>query len=267
MVAMGHGSVPLGDSAPTDFAFCEVFTFTGAVVSRLDTFHIWLGEAQGDGGLRAPLRGNRRADRTAHGLHRRRRSDGSGTDMPGLECVAAVAPRRRRPPLGRRDRRDPRGAAAAGCGAARPVRLRRRGSDAAGRRADRGRRRGWRPPCGSRAGCADVVPGCRWRRGVLRAPVCPRDRDPPRRRRSGLGNRFRHRRRRRRGRHRGVARTRLSALPFRGSPADARAAGSGPHHRSARHRHRRRLAARSDRRRDHLAPIRRNWPPRTSARR
>ena len=45
-VAMGHGSVPLGDSAPTDFAFCEVFTFTGAVVSRLDTFHIWLGEVQ-----------------------------------------------------------------------------------------------------------------------------------------------------------------------------------------------------------------------------
>lgn len=46
VVAMGHGSVPLGDSAPTDFAFCEVFTFTGAVVSRLDTFHIWLGEVQ-----------------------------------------------------------------------------------------------------------------------------------------------------------------------------------------------------------------------------
>ena len=42
VVAMGHG----GDSAPTDFAFCEFFTFTGAVVSRLDTFHIWLGEVQ-----------------------------------------------------------------------------------------------------------------------------------------------------------------------------------------------------------------------------
>ena len=46
VVAMGHGSVPLGDSAPTDFAVCKVFTFTGAVVSRLDTFHIWLGEVQ-----------------------------------------------------------------------------------------------------------------------------------------------------------------------------------------------------------------------------
>ena len=42
MVAMGHGSVALGSGAPMDFAFCEVFTFTGLLVSRLDTFHIWL---------------------------------------------------------------------------------------------------------------------------------------------------------------------------------------------------------------------------------
>lgn len=42
VVAMGHGSVALGDGVPVDFIFCEVFTFTGQLVSRLDTFHIWL---------------------------------------------------------------------------------------------------------------------------------------------------------------------------------------------------------------------------------
>jgi hypothetical protein len=27
-----------------DFVYSEVFTFRGALVSRLDTFHVWLGE-------------------------------------------------------------------------------------------------------------------------------------------------------------------------------------------------------------------------------
>jgi hypothetical protein len=38
-----HGSVSLGGD-PVDFVYSEVFTFTGGLVSRLDTFHIWLGE-------------------------------------------------------------------------------------------------------------------------------------------------------------------------------------------------------------------------------
>jgi ketosteroid isomerase-like protein len=38
VAVIGHG----GD--PHDFVYSEVFTFTGGLVSRLDTFHIWLGE-------------------------------------------------------------------------------------------------------------------------------------------------------------------------------------------------------------------------------
>jgi ketosteroid isomerase-like protein len=45
MVAVvGHGGVSMGGD-PIDFVYSEVFTFTGGLVSRLDTFHIWLGEA------------------------------------------------------------------------------------------------------------------------------------------------------------------------------------------------------------------------------
>ncbi|MFL6083789.1 MAG: nuclear transport factor 2 family protein [Mycobacterium sp.] len=39
VAVIGHG----GDLH--DFVYSEVFTFTGGLVSRLDTFHIWLGEA------------------------------------------------------------------------------------------------------------------------------------------------------------------------------------------------------------------------------
>jgi ketosteroid isomerase-like protein len=46
VAVIGHGSVSLGD--PVDFVYSEVFTFTGGLVSRLDTFHIWLGRV-GDG--------------------------------------------------------------------------------------------------------------------------------------------------------------------------------------------------------------------------
>ena len=43
VAVVGHGSVSLGDD-PRPFVYSEVFTFTGGLVSRLDTFHIWLGE-------------------------------------------------------------------------------------------------------------------------------------------------------------------------------------------------------------------------------
>jgi uncharacterized protein len=43
VAVVGHGSVSLG-GAPVDFVYSEVFTFTDGLVSRLDTFHIWLGE-------------------------------------------------------------------------------------------------------------------------------------------------------------------------------------------------------------------------------
>jgi ketosteroid isomerase-like protein len=38
VAVIGHS----GD--PVDFVYSEVFTFTDGLVSRLDTFHIWLGE-------------------------------------------------------------------------------------------------------------------------------------------------------------------------------------------------------------------------------
>ena len=38
-----HGTVSLGGD-PHDLVYSEVFTFTDGLVSRLDTFHIWLGE-------------------------------------------------------------------------------------------------------------------------------------------------------------------------------------------------------------------------------
>ena len=43
VAVVGHGSVSLGGE-PVDFVYSEVFTFTGGLVSRLDTFHIWLSE-------------------------------------------------------------------------------------------------------------------------------------------------------------------------------------------------------------------------------
>ena len=44
VAVVGHGSVDLGTGAPVDFVYSEVFTFRDALVSRLDTFHVWLGE-------------------------------------------------------------------------------------------------------------------------------------------------------------------------------------------------------------------------------
>jgi ketosteroid isomerase-like protein len=57
VAVVGHGSVDMGTGDPMDFVYSEVFTFSSshppgrcapapgdALVSRLDTFHIWLGE-------------------------------------------------------------------------------------------------------------------------------------------------------------------------------------------------------------------------------
>jgi uncharacterized protein len=44
VAVLGHGSVALGEGDPVDFVYSEVFTFTGNLIRRLDTFHVWLGE-------------------------------------------------------------------------------------------------------------------------------------------------------------------------------------------------------------------------------
>ena len=41
VVATGGGSVAEGGTS-REFVFCEVFSFTGNAVSRLDTYHVWL---------------------------------------------------------------------------------------------------------------------------------------------------------------------------------------------------------------------------------
>jgi len=43
VAVIGHGSGSMGGDR-VDFVYSEVFTFTDGLVSRLDTFHIWLGE-------------------------------------------------------------------------------------------------------------------------------------------------------------------------------------------------------------------------------
>jgi ketosteroid isomerase-like protein len=46
MVAVvGRGAIDAGGDGPADLVYSEVFTFTEGLISRLDTFHIWLGEA------------------------------------------------------------------------------------------------------------------------------------------------------------------------------------------------------------------------------
>jgi ketosteroid isomerase-like protein len=39
----GGGSVSERGADPREFVFCEVFGFSGDTVSRLDTYHVWLG--------------------------------------------------------------------------------------------------------------------------------------------------------------------------------------------------------------------------------
>ena len=46
MAVVGHGCVVL-DRETRDFVYSEVFTFEGALVTRLDTFHVWLGTVPG----------------------------------------------------------------------------------------------------------------------------------------------------------------------------------------------------------------------------
>ena len=43
VAVVGHGRVDMG-TGPVDFVYSEVFTFTAGLVSRLDTFHVWLAE-------------------------------------------------------------------------------------------------------------------------------------------------------------------------------------------------------------------------------
>ena len=43
VAVFGHGSVSLGGD-PHDFVYSEMCTVADGLVSRLDTFHIWLGE-------------------------------------------------------------------------------------------------------------------------------------------------------------------------------------------------------------------------------
>ena len=47
VAVVGHGSVARGDGDPVDFVYSELFTFADGRISRLDTFHIWLGEVPG----------------------------------------------------------------------------------------------------------------------------------------------------------------------------------------------------------------------------
>jgi len=42
VVATGGGSVDQRGGDRLTFVFCEVFTFAGDAVSRLDTYHLWL---------------------------------------------------------------------------------------------------------------------------------------------------------------------------------------------------------------------------------
>ena len=43
VAATGSGSVTEKGGNTREFVFCEVFTFNGDAVSRLDTYHVWLG--------------------------------------------------------------------------------------------------------------------------------------------------------------------------------------------------------------------------------
>jgi uncharacterized protein len=42
VVASGSGSVARKGGERLKFAFCEVFTFAGDAVGRIDTYHVWL---------------------------------------------------------------------------------------------------------------------------------------------------------------------------------------------------------------------------------
>jgi uncharacterized protein len=42
VAAQGHGRIPIEAGGMREYVFCEVFTFEGEAVSRLDTYHVWL---------------------------------------------------------------------------------------------------------------------------------------------------------------------------------------------------------------------------------
>jgi uncharacterized protein len=42
VAAQGRGRIPMEGGAVREYVFCEIFTFKGEAVSRLDTYHVWL---------------------------------------------------------------------------------------------------------------------------------------------------------------------------------------------------------------------------------
>lgn len=46
IAVVGHGSVDVSTGGPVDFVYSQVFTFTDGLVSRLDTFRVWLDVVQ-----------------------------------------------------------------------------------------------------------------------------------------------------------------------------------------------------------------------------
>ncbi|MGH9214710.1 MAG: nuclear transport factor 2 family protein [Acidimicrobiales bacterium] len=53
VVAIGHGAMTLKDAGGVAFVFAEVFTFAGELISRIETFHINLGDGS-PGTIAAP---------------------------------------------------------------------------------------------------------------------------------------------------------------------------------------------------------------------
>ena len=53
VVAIGHGAMTVKDAGPVAFVFAEAFTFAGELISRIETFHINLGDTSA-GILAAP---------------------------------------------------------------------------------------------------------------------------------------------------------------------------------------------------------------------
>jgi uncharacterized protein len=45
VVAAGNGSIAKIGGERMKFVFCEVYAFTGEAISRIDTYHIWVGGA------------------------------------------------------------------------------------------------------------------------------------------------------------------------------------------------------------------------------
>ena len=57
VVAVGHGDMTLREVGPVPFVFTEIFTFTGNVIARIETFHINVDES-GNALFAAPTEGD-----------------------------------------------------------------------------------------------------------------------------------------------------------------------------------------------------------------